>query len=225
VIFRYLNDKDIFESYYKTFLSKRLLGGKGLTRAFWLHSLIVLGINDEMERIMISKLKSECGYQFTSKLEGMFTDIRLSKSTLDDYSATIGSSVSCPFEFDISILTAGFWPSSTESQFCRIPPLVMAHCIDPFAAYYFSKLTGRKLSWQFQLGSADVRANFSGGKRELTVTTYQMFILLLFNENETLSLGEIREGTGIPESELRRHLLSLCTPKFKILNKLSKIKV
>jgi cullin 3 len=73
-------------------------------------------------------------------------------------------------------------------------------------------------------GSADLKGNFQDGKRELTVSTYQMFILLLFNQTETLSLHDIREQTGIPEMELRRHLLSLCTPKFKILNKLSKIK-
>lgn len=32
-----------------------------------------------MEKNMIVKLKNECGYQFTSKLEGMFTDMKLSK--------------------------------------------------------------------------------------------------------------------------------------------------
>jgi cullin 3 len=119
----------------------------------------------------------------------------------------------------------------------------MTHCTDPFAAYYFSTHTGRKLYWQFQLGpsllltfsqllgirsftsgSADLKGNFQDGKRELTVSTYQMFILLLFNQTDTLSLHDIRDQTGIPEMELRRHLLSLCTPKFKILNKMSKIK-
>lgn len=32
-----------------------------------------------MEKNMIVKLKNECGYQFTSKLEGMFTDMKISK--------------------------------------------------------------------------------------------------------------------------------------------------
>jgi cullin 3 len=187
-----------------------------------------------MERTMISKLKSECGYQFTSKLEGMFTDIRLSKSTLEDYlSSSSSSSAACPFEVDITILTAGFWPSSSESINCQIPPMIMSHCTDPFTTYYFSTHTGRKLFWQFQLGSAEVKGNFQSGQRELTISTYQLFILLLFNDthnhsnhgDETpLTLHEIRHRTGIPEQELRRHLLSLCTPKFKILNKFSKMK-
>ena len=32
---------------------------------------------------MVSLLKAECGYQFTSKLEGMFNDMRISKETAE----------------------------------------------------------------------------------------------------------------------------------------------
>lgn len=31
VIFRYLQDKDVFENFYKTHLSKRLLGGRSIS--------------------------------------------------------------------------------------------------------------------------------------------------------------------------------------------------
>jgi cullin 3 len=60
-LFRFLHNKDEFEEWYKTHLQKRLLGNK--TAA------------DDAERLMIVKLKSECGFQFTSKLEGMFNDV------------------------------------------------------------------------------------------------------------------------------------------------------
>lgn len=52
-----------------------------------------------------------------------------------------------------------------------------------------------------------------------------MCILILFNENSTITLDTIRSSTEIPELELKRHLLSLCTPKLRILKKLSKGKV
>jgi cullin 3 len=42
-------------------------------------------VSDESERNMIAKLKTECGYQFTSKLEGMFTDMRISKDAMEQY--------------------------------------------------------------------------------------------------------------------------------------------
>jgi cullin 3 len=49
-----------------------------------------------------------------------------------------------------------------------------------------------------------------------------MCILLLFNDTDTLSLRQIRSQTHIPDQELRRHLISLCTPKNRILKKKSK---
>lgn len=65
---RYLQDKDVFERFYKQHLAKRLLGGK-IT-------------SDDAERSLLSKLKTECGYQFTSKLEQMFTDMKTSQDTM-----------------------------------------------------------------------------------------------------------------------------------------------
>ncbi|KAG0193393.1 Cullin-3 [Apophysomyces sp. BC1034] len=63
-LFRFLRDKDVFERYYKQHLAKRLLFNRS--------------VSDDAERGMLGKLKRECGYQFTNKLEGMFNDIRLS---------------------------------------------------------------------------------------------------------------------------------------------------
>ena len=39
-------------------------------------------VSDEAERSLLVKLKTECGYQFTSKLESMFTDIKTSRDTM-----------------------------------------------------------------------------------------------------------------------------------------------
>jgi hypothetical protein len=42
--------------------------------------------------------------------------------------------------------------------------------------------TGRKLIWQTNMGTADLRATLGGKKRELVVTTQQMFLLLQVSE-------------------------------------------
>mmetsp|Transcript_26410 Transcript_26410/g.47617 ORF Transcript_26410/g.47617 Transcript_26410/m.47617 type:complete len:256 (-) Transcript_26410:205-972(-) len=101
--------------------------------------------------------------------------------------------------------------------------------MDRFQKYYLTTYTGRKLSWQTSTGSAEIRANLPPTKgsskprrHDLNVTTYQMCILVLFNTRDTLTLKRIREETHIPEDELRRHLVSLCTPKHRILRKGSK---
>lgn len=48
-----------------------------------------------------------------------------------------------------------------------------------------------------------------------------MVILLLFNNNDSLTVGEIRKATSIPDPDLQRHLLSLTTAKLPILLNLS----
>ena len=212
IIFRYLQDKDVFENFYKQHLAKRLLGGRS--------------VSDDAERAMVSQLKAECGYQFTSKLEGMFNDMRISgemKATYKAYKRNkIASSKS--IEIEVDVLTNGYWPSQSVPK-CTLP-LPVQDAIKQFSDFYLEKHTGRKLSWQTSTGTADLKATFGTGstikRHDLTVSTYQMCILLLFNDNDTLSLGQIRTQTQIPDSELRRHLISLCTPKHRILKKGSK---
>ncbi len=61
--------------------------------------------------------------------------------------------------------------------------------------------------------AADVRAAFGDKRHELNVSTYQMVILLLFNEADRLSYGEIQAATGIPPADLKRSLQSLACVK------------
>uniref|UniRef100_A0A671KIA7 Cullin-4A n=1 Tax=Sinocyclocheilus anshuiensis TaxID=1608454 RepID=A0A671KIA7_9TELE len=68
IIFRFIHGKDVFEAFYKKDLAKRLLVGKSASV--------------DAEKSMLSKLKHECGAAFTSKLEGMFKDMELSKDIM-----------------------------------------------------------------------------------------------------------------------------------------------
>jgi len=219
LVFRYLSDKDVFESYYKQHLAKRLLNNKS--------------VSDEAERAMVSQLKAECGYQFTSKLEGMFNDMRISRDTRDAYNThkktqqarQAGGGVGKSVDIQVDVLTTGYWPSQNVPP-CTLPAPVN-EAIERFSEFYLEKHTGRKLSWQTSTGSAELRATFGTGpnkyrRHDLCISTYQMCILMLFNEKSSLTLGEIRTATAIPDQELRRHLISLCTPKHRILRKGSK---
>mmetsp|Transcript_19457 Transcript_19457/g.41916 ORF Transcript_19457/g.41916 Transcript_19457/m.41916 type:complete len:771 (+) Transcript_19457:187-2499(+) len=215
LVFRYLSDKDVFESFYKQHLAKRLLGGRS--------------VSDDAERAMVSLLKAECGYQFTTKLEGMFNDMRISRETRDKFKSykrqqesREGSTKGIDIEVDV--LTTGYWPSQNVPA-CTLPDDIQT-AIGSFSDFYLEKHTGRKLFWQTSAGQAEIKATFGPAdkprKHELCVSTYQMCILLLFNDTDTLTLGQIRSQTHIPDQELRRHLISLCTPKNRILKKGSK---
>eukprot|EP00543_Licmophora_paradoxa_P017706 CAMPEP_0202461442 /NCGR_PEP_ID=MMETSP1360-20130828/49427_1 /ASSEMBLY_ACC=CAM_ASM_000848 /TAXON_ID=515479 /ORGANISM="Licmophora paradoxa, Strain CCMP2313" /LENGTH=648 /DNA_ID=CAMNT_0049083485 /DNA_START=10 /DNA_END=1956 /DNA_ORIENTATION=+ len=214
IVFRYLSDKDVFESFYKQHLAKRLLGNRS--------------VSDEAERAMVSQLKAECGYQFTSKLEGMFNDMRISRDMRDAHNVhkrSIDNQGGLKvIDIEVDVLTNGYWPSQNVKP-CNLP-LAVQNAIDRFSQFYLEKHTGRKLSWQTSGGQADIRATFGAAptfrRHDLQVSTYQMCILLLFNDKDTLTLGYIRTQTQIPDQELRRHLISLCTPKHRILRKGSK---
>jgi len=207
-IFRFLQDKDVFENYYKQHLSKRLLHQRSLS--------------EEAEKQMIQKLKSECGHLYTSKLEGMFTDIRLSDDLMKDYRRICrtqgqGSRTPC-VELKVHVLTTGYWPNA--SNFVINMPREISDECDHFKSYYLGKHTGRRLTWQYNLGTADIKATLPKSRHDLNCTTYQMCILYLFNQRDKITYKEIQELTQIPIEELKRHLMSLyVSPKCKLLLK------
>ncbi|KAF9426798.1 Cullin-3 [Podila epigama] len=207
-LFRFLSDKDIFERYYKQHLSNRLLHEKSLS--------------DEIERGMISKLKIECGHQFTSKLEGMFTDIRLHNDTMSSFKDFLNNAVEAPpFVLEAKVLTSTFWPIPTTPTPCNLPESFLS-AIKVFERFYTSRHNGRKLTWHPTLGSVDLKATFDTKKHELNVSTLAAVVLLLFNDvpdKESLSYTTIQQETGIPEEQLKRTLQSVACGKFKILIK------
>mmetsp|Transcript_42504 Transcript_42504/g.51594 ORF Transcript_42504/g.51594 Transcript_42504/m.51594 type:complete len:740 (-) Transcript_42504:312-2531(-) len=199
ILFRHLQEKDMFEKYYKQLLGKRLLSGRS--------------VSDDAERSLIVKLRTECGYQFTSKLEGMFTDIKTSKDTMQQFKSTAPDTGK--MELSVQVLTTGSWPTQPGAK-CNLPSEVH-QCCETFKNFYTKKHTGRRLTWQTNMGSADLVARFGNSKFELNVSTYQMCILLLFNDADTLSYSEIESVTEIPTVDLKRALQSLSCVKGKVI--------
>ncbi|KAM7511351.1 hypothetical protein LguiB_010226 [Lonicera macranthoides] len=200
MLFRYLQEKDVFEKYYKQHLAKRLLSGKT--------------VSDDAERSLIVKLKTECGYQFTSKLEGMFTDMKTSQDTMKAFYAAVGAELAEGPTLAVQVLTTGSWPTQSGTT-CNLPPEILGVC-NKFRTFYLGTHTGRRLSWQTNMGTADLKATFGKGqKHELNVSTYQMCILMLFNNADQLTYREIEQATEIPAPDLKRCLQSLACVKGK----------
>ncbi|EGX48324.1 hypothetical protein AOL_s00080g294 [Orbilia oligospora ATCC 24927] len=214
VLFRYIQDKDIFERYYKKHLSKRLILGRS--------------ISNDVERAMIGKFKVEVGFSFTSKMEGMFKDMNVSQDLTTEYKkhlANLHLDNDPTIDLDIKVLTSTFWPWSSMSgettHTCIYPP-ELEKIRSSFQQFYLRRHNGRQLTWQPQMGTADIRATFKSRKYEINVATYAMVVLLQFNDPkvESLSYDEIKTLTSIPESELVRHLQSLAVaPRSRVLVK------
>ncbi|TSY27757.1 Cullin-3 [Bagarius yarrelli] len=190
VLFRFMQEKDVFERYYKQHLARRLLTNKS--------------VSDDSEKNMISKLKTECGCQFTSKLEGMFRDMSISNTTMDEFRQHLQSTgVSLGgVDLTVRVLTTGYWPTQSATPKCNIPHSPR-HAFEVFRRFYLAKHSGRQLTLQHHMGSADLNATFYGPVKK-----------------------EIQQETDIPERELVRALQSLACgkPTQRVLTKEPKSK-
>ncbi|TBU48836.1 Cullin-domain-containing protein [Dichomitus squalens] len=207
-VFRYITDKDVFERYYKGHLAKRLLLGRS--------------VSDDAERGMLGKLKIECGYQFTQKLEGMFHDMKLSSDTMAAYRDHLAkNAVHEEIEMSVIVMTSTFWPMSHTAVPCTFPEELIK-AAKSFERFYLSRHSGRRLTWQPSLGNADVRVQFRSRQHDLNVSTFALVILLLFEniiDDQFLTYEEIKSATSIQDVELKRQLQSLACAKYKILKK------
>lgn len=218
LLFRSLQDKDVFERYYKQHLARRLLVGRGADA-------------DEAERALLAKLRAECGYQFTSKLESMFTDVRTSRDAAARFKQWLArerGGAPLGFDLNVQVLTTGSWPapggdgaaapgSASSSAGAARPalPRELEEATAAFTRFYTETHSGRRLAWQPAMGTAEMRVEFGGRRHELTCNTWQMMVLLLFNDAERLTARELREATRIPDADLRRVLQSLACVKGK----------
>ena len=204
-IFRHIQGKDVFEGSYRATYAKRLLSGKS--------------VSEDSERLVHTLLQKECGHQYVTKLLGMSSDMKHSSVCMEKFRQEVDTTA-LPAELSVSVLTTGHWPVASLPQ-CELPIDACA-MRDAFSASYLKSYEGRKLVWQTNMGSAIMKCDFPEGKRELSVSTYQMCMLMLFNSRTTVTLDAFRQQCKIPEVEMRRHLLSLCTPRLRILRKASK---
>jgi hypothetical protein len=97
-------------------LAKRLLLGKSAS--------------NDSEKAMVSRLKTECGWQFTAKLEGMFKDMDFSEELQRQFEAAVASGESsgastsgARVELSVYILTSSYWPTYPKTSII-LPPSV-----------------------------------------------------------------------------------------------------
>jgi len=123
------------------------------------------------------------------------------------------------FDLNVSVLTTGSWPLQTQ-PLCELPAEVMRK-LRQFETLYHTRYDGRKISWQSNLGSAELNAWFSetGRAHSLVVTTHMMCVLMLFNARDSITYDEICAETRIPTDDLERTLQTLALGKQRILSK------
>ncbi|KAJ7181460.1 ubiquitin-protein ligase [Mycena crocata] len=201
ILFKYLEDKDVFQTFYTTKLSKRLIHG--------------VSASDEAEASMISKLKEACGFEYTNKLQRMFTDMSLSKDLTDSFKERMAQNHDdMDIAFSIMVLGTNFWPLAPPTHDFLLPPELLP-TFERFTRYYQTKHSGRKLTWLHNYSKNELRTNYTNQKYILMTSAYQAAVLLQYNRNDTLSLQELQEATKI-SAEILGQVLALLV-KAKVL--------
>ncbi|KAG2697365.1 hypothetical protein I3760_07G102200 [Carya illinoinensis] len=201
----YISDKDLFAEFYRKKLARRLLFDRSA--------------NEDHEKSILTKLKQQCGAQFTSKMEGMVTDLTLARENQNSFEEYLhnNTNVNPGLDLTVTVLTTGFWPSYKSCDLSL--PQEMVRCVEAFKEFYETKTKHRKLTWIYSLGSCNVIGKFDSKTIELIVSTYQAAALLLFNNADRLSYSEMMTQLNLTHDDLVRLLHSLSCAKYKILNK------
>ncbi|KAG8918581.1 hypothetical protein FRC01_001784, partial [Tulasnella sp. 417] len=205
ILFKYIVDKDVFQKFYAAKLSKRLIHGASAS--------------DEAEASMIAKLKEECGFDYTNGLERMFADMSLSKDLMSNFKEKMaqahdGSELG--LSFSIMVLSPNFWPLTAPTDKFVIPKDILP-TYERFTRYYGQRHQGRKLTWLWNYSKNEVRTKYLKEEYVLTCSSYQMAVLVQYNDHDTLSLDELLEATGISREILVQVLGVLVKTKILIV--------
>jgi cullin 1 len=189
-VFKYIEDKDVFQKFYSRMLARRLVHTNTSS--------------DDAETSMISKLKEACGFEYTNKLQRMFQDMQISKDLNSGFKDHISQIEGSMLDSSYSILGTGFWPLNAPTTTFNPPAEIQADC-DKFTRYYKNKHEGRKLTWLWQLCKGEVKTGYCRSSKTpftFQVSVYQMAILLLFNDGDKHTYEEIAEATQLNSEAL-----------------------
>lgn len=96
LVFKYIEDKDVFQTFYSKVLAKRLINGNSASE--FLEGTWLLPLLCSLVGQMITKLKQNCGFEYTAKLARMFSDMALSKELQDNFrQEPTGKSLGCKY--------------------------------------------------------------------------------------------------------------------------------
>merc|ERR1719427_1205023 len=190
IIFKYFEDKDVFEKFYSRMLARRLVQQNSAS--------------DDAEASFISKLRAMCGYEYTNKLQRMFVDMNVSKDLNDKFKRHLESTENLNIDFSVQILSSGSWPFQQTPMFSL--PSDLERSIQRFSTFYSAQHSGRKLHWLFHLSKGELVTNCFKNKYSLQASTYQMAVLLMYNEDDAYTVEQIEAHTQITSDILQQVL-------------------
>ena len=188
VVFKYIDDKDVFQRYYSRYLAKRLVNNASAS--------------EYAEESMISKLKQACGFEYTSKLQRMFQDITpYSKIINEKFKQWLETNKkSLGLDFSIQILGTVSWPFTNQHEFSL--PQELEKSVQTFTEFYQKQHSGRKLTWLYNYSKGELITLCFKNRYTLQSSTLQMALLLQFNRAEKLTIRQLYESVQINKQDM-----------------------
>ncbi|TKC53610.1 hypothetical protein EI555_015443 [Monodon monoceros] len=200
-VFKYIEDKDVFQKFYAKMLAKSLVPKNS--------------VSDDAEASMISKLKQACGFEYTSKLQRMFQDIGASKYLNEQFKKHPTNSEPLGLDFSIQVLSSGSWPSQQSGTFAL--PSELERSYQRLTAFYASRHSGRKLMWLYQLSEGELVTNCFKNRYTLQASTFQMATLLRYNTEDAYAVQQLTDSTQIKTGIFAQVLQILLKLKLLVL--------
>jgi cullin 2 len=198
-VFKYIDDKDVYQAFYSRKLAHRLISQ--------------LSQSMDAEEAMINRLKQACGYEFTNKLHRMFTDMSVSSDLNNKFNQlNKDRMIELGLNFSIYVLQTGAWPRQVCPTDFAVPQ-ELEKSIQEFEDFYRLQFNGRKLTWLHNLSCGELKLNYLKQRYFITVGTFQMAMLLVFQKTDSLTCGELMEATKLNPDQFQKTVKSLVNAK------------
>ncbi|TIB37625.1 hypothetical protein E3P86_02110 [Wallemia ichthyophaga] len=200
-LFKYIEDKDVFQKFYTKMLAKRLVSG--------------LSASDDGESSMIGKLKDACGFEYTNKLQRMFTDISISKELTNSFNERMTQTHDASelaVDFVVKVLATNFWPMNPPNTQFNMPAELQP-TYERFNKYYNSQHSGRKLTWLYNTSKNELKTTHLSQPYIFLCSTFQLAILVQYNEHDSLRYDELKAATNLNDNLLKQTLATLVKSK------------
>lgn len=201
----YIDDKDVFTTFYTKFLSNRL---------------IVDSYKEDMEDFMFMKLRNACGRTLTYKMEVMFKDLKTSETMNEEFKkwrppVTEDDKIT----FNMRVLTSGSWSIPCISAKLNVPE-VLKPSMDIFGQYYKKHYLRRTLMWLYNFSKCEITMarGFMDKPYIFQMNTFQLGVLNTLIEVQTVDYAIIAATTGMDYDHLQTTLKTLLKTQVLVSN-------
>ena len=197
-IYEHIENKDIFENYYTKGIAKRMLL-RGNTEDL------------ALENNVFGKHKIKFTSSFSYRISKMMSDLSVSQTLSEQFI----DKINIPYPFYVNILQTSVWPFEEQSFMFQMPEELTESQM-MFERWYIRNHPRRKLQWLHQYTRGKIKTNYLSKTYTFLGNAYQLSILMLFNENDTLTIQQIFERVHLTLDIVRSIVNSL--KQMKIVN-------